>query len=106
GVLKNEDAIGYTDTERAAGAALANNRGNGGDAQLHHLTEVHRDCLGDVTFFRADSGERAWRVNQRNDRNAEFLCLAHQTQSFAVTFRVCATKIAHYIFFGVTSFLM
>src|SRR4029077_11846357 len=53
-----------------------------------------------------DAWIRPRRVDERDDGNAEFFGELHQTQGFAVTFRVGATKVAHDIFLGVAAFLV
>ena len=59
-----------------------------------------------MTFFRSDPGKSARRIDQRDHWHAKFFAQPHQSQRFAVAFRMGAAKISHHIFLGVASLLV
>src|SRR5512132_857739 len=94
------------DAERASRATLADHRDNDGDAQLHHLTKVHSDCLRDVALLRSDSWKSAWRVDQGNHRHPEFFAETHQAQGLAIALRMRTPEVAHHVLLGVAPLLV
>ena len=71
GVFEHEDAVGDADAERAAGAALAEDHGDDGRSQAHHLAKVEGDGLGDIALLGLDPREGAGGVDERDDRQVE-----------------------------------
>ena len=94
------------DAERTSRATLADHRGNDGNAQLHHLTKVHRDCLRDVALLRSDTWKSAWRIDQGNHRHPEFFAETHQAQGLAIALRMRAPEVAHHVLLGVAPLLV
>ena len=94
------------DAERASRAALTDHCGNDGDAQLHHLTKVHSDCLRNVALLRSDTWKSAWRIDEGNHRHAEFFAETHQAQRLAIALRMRAPEVAHHVLLGIAPLLV
>src|SRR4029450_11148717 len=90
----------------ASRATLPYHRSNDGDAQLHHLTKVHSDCLRNVALLRSDTWKSAWRIDQGNHRHPEFFAETHQAQGLAIALRMRAPEVAHHVLLGVAPFLV
>src|SRR5690606_25278708 len=69
--LEDEHAIGDAERERAAGATLADDGGDDRDADPGHHLERDADGLALPALLRADAGERAHRVDERDDGKPE-----------------------------------
>jgi hypothetical protein len=86
-VLEHQDAIRDGDGERAATAALADDRGDDRHPQAGHLEQVRGDRERLAALLRRQRGVRARRVDEGDHRQAELLGLLHQAQRLAVPLR-------------------
>src|SRR5216683_7924158 len=68
GVLEHEDAIGYGESDRTAGAAFAGDSGDGGDAEAGHLDEVAGNGLCLAALLGADAGICAGEIGRASCR--------------------------------------
>src|SRR5436190_24402902 len=59
-----------------------------------------------MTFLRTHAGISARRIDQRNNREAEFFGEPHQTQCLAITLGMRATEVAHHVLLRVPPFLV
>jgi hypothetical protein len=105
-VFEHVGDVADADRERAAGAAFADDRAQDRRAQLRHLEQVARDRFALATFFRADAGIRAGRVDEGEDRQLEALGELHEAQRLAVTLRTRHAEVALDLAFGVAAFLV
>ena len=105
GVLEDENAVGYADAERSAGAALADDRCDDRHLERHHFAQVDGDGLGDMALLSADAGKGAGRVDDCDDGQLKLAGQLHQAQRLAVALGVGAAEVAHHIFLGVAPFL-
>ena len=105
GVFQNQHPVGHPDAQRPARPALADDRGDDRHGQQHHFPEVDRNRLGDVAFLRRHAGVGPRRVNERDDRQPEFVRQPHQAQRLAVALRVGRAEISQDVFLGVPALL-
>src|SRR5690606_12386204 len=105
-VLQHRQMVADADTERAAGAALADNDTQDRRGQPRHHRQILRDRLGDAALLTVDTGIGAGRIDQRDDRQFETLRRLHQTQRLAVALRLRHAEIAFYLFLHAAAFLL
>ena len=67
----------------------------------HHLPEVDRDRFGHAALLRFDARVRGRRVDEHDDRPAEFLGEAHGAERLAVALRAGVAEIPEDLFLGV-----
>ena len=106
GVLHHDNAVGDADAEGTAGTALADDYGDDGGFQQHHLAEVEGDGLGDVALLRTDAGEGSGGVDEGDDGHGEFLRELHQAEGLAVALGVGGAEVALEVLLGVAAFLV
>src|SRR3954463_12501939 len=106
GVLHHEQLVADRDGERAAGTALANNGGDDRRPQSRHLEEVATDRLGLASLLGIDAGIRARGVDEREDRQREFLGELHQPQGLAIALGLGHAEVAGDLLLRVAAFLM
>src|SRR5215208_2726980 len=105
-VLENQNVICDPYAQRPSRPTLADHCRYDRNAQLHHFTKIHSDCLRDVALLRSDTWKSAGRIDQGNHRHPEFFAETHQAQGLAITFRMRAPEIAHHILLGVAPLLV
>ena len=105
-VLENEHAVGDADAEGAAGAALADDDGDGGDLEQGHLAKIDGNGLGDVAGLGLDAGVGAGGVDEGKDGQAELLGEFHQAEGLAVALGLGHAEIADDVLLGVPTLLL
>src|SRR4029453_4557758 len=98
--------IGHADPKSAARSAFTDYGGENGDAQFHHLTKIDRDGFSDMTFFRADPGKSAGRIDEGNHRQMKFFAELHQAERLAITFGMGPAKIPQHVFLRIAAFVI
>jgi len=92
--LQHPDPVGSSKGEGTAAAALTDQNRDDRDTEGRHFEQVFSDRLTLPPFFSTDSAVGAGCIHKADNRPAEFLCLLHEAQGFAVTFRLRHTEIA------------
>src|SRR6185503_6129492 len=105
-ILEHQDPIGDPQRERATRSALADDRGDDGDLEAAHLEEIPRDRLRLTALLRAEAGPRAWRVDEREDRDVKLLGELHQAQRLAVALGMWHPEVAPEILLGIPAALV
>src|SRR5262245_10723665 len=105
-VLEDVDEVPYRDSERAAGAAFADDGAQDRHAQLGHGIEVAADRFRLAALLGPDARIRARRVHEREYRHAELLGELHQPQGLAVALGLGHAEIAENLLLGVAPLLV
>ena len=93
-VLQHQHGVAHGNGQRAAGTAFADDRGDQRHLQFGHHVQVVANGLGLAPLFRVDAGKRTRGVDEREDRQVEFLGNLHQAHGLAIAFRLRHAEVA------------
>ncbi len=105
-ILQHHDLVRDADGQCAAGAALADHRGDDGHFQLRHLEDVAADGLGLAALLGVDAGVGARRVHEGEHGQPEFLGRFHEAQGLAVALGAAHAEVAGGALLGVAPLLV
>ena len=95
GILHHVHTIADANAQCTTACALTNDHADHGHFQADHLINISRDrfALSSLLGLKARICTR--RIDECNNRFIKFLRQFHQSQSFAIAFRVSHSEIAH-----------
>ena len=105
-MFKHQDAVCGGNGNGAARATLANDDRDNRDIESEAAIGRARDGFGLATFFRANAGICARRVNQGDHRQVEFLGHFHKPHGLAIAFRHGHAKVVLDAALGVGALFM
>ena len=106
GVFQHQDAVGDSDGDGAARAALADDDGDVGNAQFKALLGGAGDRFGLAALLGADAGISAGRVHKGDQGNVEPVGHFHDADGLAIAFGARHAKIMLEAAFGGIAFFL
>ena len=106
GVLQHVHAVGDAERQRAARAALADDRRDDRHLEPAHLEQVARDRLALPALLGAEPRPRARRVDERDHRDVELLGELHEAQRLSIALRMRHPEVALQVLLRVAAALV
>ena len=105
-MFHHQHAVGHTERNRSAGAALADDQRNHRHPDIEAGLDTARDGLGLTALLRPHAGVGAGRVDQRQHRHLETLREPQQPRCLAVALRVGHAEVVRDPALGIGAFLL
>ena len=105
-MLEHQQPVGHADSQGAAGATLADHRGNDRHPQPKHLPQVDGDRFALALLLGQEARVGAGGVDEAEDRQAEAVGVIHQPHRLAITTGRGHAEVAGHVLLGVATLLV